>query len=298
MSAFLAIASDVPRKIRTSWLFWILLTLVALALLFFWASINVKTAPDGRTIGTWFGEEFRETTEDGKFVSGSAERMVPILAGGVIGAFFACYVGVFLGLVLLSDAVTSAFAPGQAELNLPKPMSRGAIVVARHLGAVMVAAFFATLLVGGGVLVTYLKTRIWATEVLIYLPASVAVFAVLHAIGAIASVWIQNALLAVLASVGGFMISFMTNIPNWKVLGDLDKIPYPLLVKVLKMVKIAHRILPRPTDLPDVGERLLTHKFGAEPLGVSGEVELIGQTLVWWGLALVLAVLVVRRRDF
>lgn len=302
MTAFFAIAMDVPRKIRTSWLFWILIVLIALVLAFFGLSINVRPDTDG-LVATWWGEEIREQALDG-FHRADAATKIPEFLGGFVGFFCACFVGVFAGLILLADAVSSAFAAGQAELNLPKPVNRATIVLARHLGALLVATFFATLLVGGGIGVTYLKTKILAVQVFAYIPVSVAIFGILHAFGAISGVMIQNALLAAFASVAMWIVSFATNVPNWQLWteilkGDItEKVPYPLLVTAVKALRVIHRILPRPTDLLTFSDRILTRKVGVAPYTMASELELVGNTVGWWILALVLAVLVVRKRDF
>ncbi len=309
MTAFLAILNDVPRRIRTSWVFWILLVLVLLVVGFFALSINVRTGDNG-TVLTWWGEEVQDASE-GHFVHVAATEEAPAFAGNFLGVFCACYVGVFAGLVLLADSVSSAFGPGSAEINVPKPVHRATILVARHVGALVVASFYATILLGGGLLVVYLKTGILVPKLLAYIPVSVAIFAVLHAIGTIASVAIQNALLGAFASVSIWLMAVASGAGTWDLFRGLEK-DSPLAEKVLTTVRIIHRVLPRPTDLPALGERLLTHKFGVEPtaamlqalrpgetpLGTLGEVELIANSLVWWVAGLIVASLVIRRRDF
>jgi ABC-type transport system involved in multi-copper enzyme maturation permease subunit len=297
VSAFLAIAADVPRKIRRGWLMWILLVLVALILGLTALPLGHGQDPDGTAYCTWFGNDMRA-----HYQGGAIDKSIPIeeQVGNFVGNFYgygiACYLGVLAGLILLADAIPSAFAPGQAELNLPKPVHRATIVLARHVGALMVAAFFATLLLGGAVGIAWARTGIFHTTTLVFIPVSVAMFGVLHAAGAISGVWIQNALLAAFASVAIWLASIGTNVSNY--FDDYENLPYPLIVKVLDGLKVAHRVLPRPTDLPPFAQRILLHKLGTGPLGMQGEVELAVQTLVWWGLALGLAVLVLRRRDF
>jgi ABC-type transport system involved in multi-copper enzyme maturation permease subunit len=310
VTAFLAILNDVPRRIRTSWVFWILLVLVLLVVGFFAISICVRTGDNG-TVMTWWGEELQDVNDQGHFVHVDVTDEAPRFAGGFLGVFCACYVGVFAGLVLLADSVSSAFGPGSAEINVPKPVHRATILVARHVGALAVASFYASVLLGGGLLVVYLRTGVLVPKLLAYIPISVAIFAVLHAIGTIASVAIQNALLGAFASVGIWLVAVASGTGTWEIFRQLEK-GSPLAEKVLTTVRIIHRVLPRPTDLPALGERILTHQFGAEPtaallqalrpgetpLGTLGEFELIANSLVWWVLGLIVASLVIRRRDF
>lgn len=295
MSAFLAVAADVPRKIRTSWLFWILLVLGVGIILFLGLSVNVKPDKDVGQVATFWGQEIKD--QEAAFARASAEKMIAFFIGSFLD-FFVCYAGVFAGLVLMADAVTSAFGPGQAELNIPKPVHRATLILARHTGALFVATFFAVLVVAGTTLTVYLRTKIFVPHFLALIPVSVAGFAILHALGAISGIVMRNALFGVFGSVGVWIVAVVSNIPNWPLLKDFEKIDYPLLVTFIKALRVTHRILPRPNDLPDLSERIMIGKFGVAPHELRNELELIGNALGWWALALVLAILVVRRRDF
>jgi hypothetical protein len=295
VSAFLAIAGDVPRRVRRGWLMWLFFVAIIVLLALVALPLGKAQDVDGTIYATWWGNDMRGDRANPM----SLDVAVNGFVGGIFGLFLASYVGVFAGLVLLADAVSSAFAPGQAELNLPKPIPRATIVVARHVGAMAVATFFATLVVGGAFGIAYLRTGVVATKALVCIPVSVAIFGVLHAVGSIVGGLTLHPLLAAFAAVGTWLISIATNVPSWwpEFFDAIGK-NNALFGLVIRGVKLTHRILPRAVDLPSLAERVISHKFAEEPLGMSGEVELIGNALVWWGLALALAVLVVRRRDF
>ncbi len=296
MSAFMALVADVPRRMRTSWIFWILIVIMLVLLGFFVAPLGQKTdSTSGDVYLVYFGQDTRPPPNSGMPALSMHDSLEQYL-GQVFGVAFAAYCGVFAGLIFLADAVTSAFGPGQAELNVPKPVNRATIVLSRHVGALFVATFFAILLVGGAVGLAYLRTGLLVWKPFIFVPTSVAMFGMLHAFGTIAGIGVQNALLAAFASVGVWLLSIVTKIPDW--FPALDKIQYPLLQKVLSAVKIIHRVLPRPNDVPGLAERILEKKFADGDITMAMEAELIGNTLGWWAIGLILAVLVVRKRDF
>ncbi|MEZ0228394.1 MAG: ABC transporter permease [Planctomycetota bacterium] len=296
MSAFLALVADVPRRMRTSWISWILIVIMLGLLALFVAPLGVKTDSAGEAFLTYFANDTRPPPNSGIAALSMHESLEQYI-GQFFGLAIASYCGVFAGLIFLSDAVTSAFAPGQAELNLPKPVHRATIVLARHVGALVVATFFAVLLIGSAVGLAFLRTGIVVWKPFVFVPASVAMFGMLHAFGTIAGVGIQNALLAAFASVGVWLLSIVTKLPEW--IPMLDKIQYPLLQWVVKGVRIGHRVLPRPIDVPPLAARILEKKFAeGGDFTTASELELIGNTLGWWALGLVLAVLVVRKRDF
>jgi ABC-type transport system involved in multi-copper enzyme maturation permease subunit len=274
---------------------WILLVLVALVLAFAAAPLGRGVEADGTGFVTFYGWDMRGNGHDTLVHPSTLQEQVGNYLGGFFGYFMACYLGVLAGLILLADAIPSAFAPGQAELNLPKPVHRATIVLARHFGACAVATGYVTLLVGGAVGIAWARTGVFHAPTLVYIPVSVAIFGVLHAVGAISGVWIQNALLAAFASIAVWLVSIASYFLTKE---GYERTPYPFVVTLLDHLKQARRFLPRPIDLPPLAERLLKHELGTGPLGMTGEVEIAVNTLVWWGLALALAALVLRRRDF
>ncbi|HZV01673.1 MAG TPA: hypothetical protein VFF73_33490 [Planctomycetota bacterium] len=297
MRAFLALAWDVPRRIRTGWFFWILLLLVAGVLALVALPLGTRTTDDSLLRLTWFGNvvDLPDPDHPGKELI-DVKRSIEVYLASFIGIFFGCGFGVFAGLVALADAVSSAFVPGAAEINLPKPVRRGTIIIARHLGALWVATGFAVLLIGGAVAIAALKTGVLAPIPLVYIPVSVASFGVLHAVGSIASSRAPNALVSAFASVGMWLASLATYLPNM-IPGAHDL--SGMLKHIVDGVDLLHRVIPRPTDIPGLANRIIEHKFGnAVDVTPAYEYELMGQSAAWWLLALFLAILVARRRDF
>ncbi len=137
---FLAFAFDVPRRLARGKLLWVFL-LVSVLWLLIPLLLAATTDAEGHKVLTFAGKPWLDQPRPGQSAPPpiDPEEMVRVLIGGIFGVFFACYAGPFSGLVLLADAVPSAFAPGSAEINVPKPVQRSTIVLARHVGALLVA---------------------------------------------------------------------------------------------------------------------------------------------------------------
>ncbi|MBI3723998.1 MBL fold metallo-hydrolase [bacterium] len=250
---FLALAFDVPRRMSRGKVFWIFAFLCLLTLCLAFA-LSVRKAESGKEYLTWFGQPDYPPPGFPPIRDELQDFLMQLFG------FLTLYAGVLSGLVIFSDVATNAFAPGSAELNVPKPIHRGAIVAARHLGAVLMASGFALLEVGGAVTLTWLKTGVFVSEVLWVIPISILLFAVLHAVGTIGSLATQNAFFGVLMSIGAWVSSYGTDLLA-------KKLPALGAMKVLehagKFAGIAHRLLPRASDLRDLLDRLISGTFGS-----------------------------------
>lgn len=290
MRAFRTLALDVPRRFRSGWIVWILLVLGLLALAFGAGSIGVGGEGEAR-FATLFGKEMG-APPGGR--TPPLELLLRDYVGGLFAVFLACYVGAFSGLIFLADAVPSAFQPGAAELVVPKPLPRAAIVLARHVGALVVAGAFALLIVGGAFAIVRVRTGIALWSVLWGIPCSLAVFGLLHAVGSLAGALSRNAFLGAFASLAVWTASIVTA----KVSGALVGGPPGVFKTIGEVCRVAHRILPRAYDLQVLAERLIENELGSvQAGGTSGEVELVLQCVAWWGVALGVTILAVRKRD-
>ena len=91
-----------------------------------------------------------------------------------------------------------------------------------------------------------------------------------------------------------WLVSGITEIPETL---KLDKNPVKLFQHIATVSKLLHRLLPRANDLSSFMQRVFDHK-PLDPIWQSDDIELAANLLVWWVLALLVACLVVRRRDF
>jgi ABC-type transport system involved in multi-copper enzyme maturation permease subunit len=296
---FLALALDVPKRLARGWVLWILLGLTLLSLLL---PLGLHVAHDKaqNPYITIFGLLGRPDPGEGAVTLAPEDgatllrQEVIDFVGGLFGIALASYIGVFTGLVFFADAVTSAFAPGAAEITLTKPVLRSTVVLARFVGAVAVAAAFATLLVGGAILIAYARTGVSVATVLWTIPISVLQFAVLYAIGSAGGVTFRNALVAAFLGLSPWLAGGITTL-----LGKFDKSIVPFFKFVGEVSLKAHRVLPRAGDLADLAGRMTSGNFGDKAAGgTAGEAELVVNCLVWLGLGLGLAMLSVRRQDY
>lgn len=303
MGPFLTVALDVPRRMARSKLLWLLVVVTGILLLAAAVPLGFGKDGAGKPIVQYLSFELGPldpADPESPFKWASSYLTL------IFAKYLACYLGVFCGLLLLADAVPNAFAPGSAEVVLPKPVHRATIVCARELGAVLVALGLATFLVGGATGIVFLRTGIFCPMVLVTIPIGVLEFAALHALGTVVGLAFQSPLLGAFASAFVWIASGLTGyVAGLGAALGIGKPDAPhdtrtsLMELTVHVARVAHRTLPRAADIPDLVERIPTRNWGTVPeLGVAGEVEILAQATLWVALALVLASLVVRKRDY
>jgi len=133
--------------------------------------------------------------------------------GGVTGALLFGTLGlwiVFLAGVLAADHLQESLEDGAANLTLARPVSRDEFVVARLLGALVVAGGTAFVLLGIAALLLYQRSGLAPGPALLAaLGCGVSAFT-LGALGMLASLWLPR-LAAILAVAAGLAVMTLAN---------------------------------------------------------------------------------------
>ena len=202
------------------------------------------------------------------------------------------FVGVVLGLFATCGSVSDAFAPGQAELILPRPISRGEVVLARFAGGLG----FAMVCVGWPCLLAFLvagiKHGVWWPEFLLVAPALLIKFAVLLSICTLVTVWAQNRMFGLAAAMFSWLGSFLLNSLQSRLLATKTD-SSSAFGELGAQVTWAQRLLPQISD-----HDVYAHHFAAQPMEVSSDLRLLGvQAVVWIVGPLLLTIWLCSRRD-
>lgn len=200
------------------------------------------------------------------------------------------FFGVALGLVAMSDAVSSAFEPGKAELILPRAVSRAEVVLARYAGGVV----FAGLLAGWTCLLTVVLSGLrfgeWIPSFLLVAPALLLKFAILLAVLSLAAVVTRTRTLGLVAAGAVWLVSYAVNLAQLGAAHEGSLMPAALS----GAARWAQRIVPQ------VGhQNELASLACQQPVGVPGfePLTVVVQGVVWIAIALALTVWTVSRRD-
>jgi len=219
-----------------------------------------------------------------------APALLSAFAYLVLVSVVASLFGVATGLVLVADAVPSAFAPGAAELLAPRPLPRAGIVLGRFAGGLAFGLVQAGWLVGLTIVAFGLRFGVWLPELGLTLGGLLLKFAVLLALATLAGTWARSALVGVVAAGLIWAGSYGVNTARNAVAhGDAP----PAFEEPIAWVQ---RLFPQ---VPHCGE------LAGVPLSTSADPEIPGfspwvvlaQGVAWTAGPLLLTCAVVDRRD-
>lgn len=194
----------------------------------------------------------------------------------------ACLVGIVLGLTATFDAVSSALEPGAAELLLSRPISRAEAVLGRFAGALAFGLLQLGWTVAVVLLLGALKLGLWTPMAFAFVPPVLLKFAVLLSIATLVAVATRTAALGLAAACAAWLAS--TAVYHLQASG----------VEALALDWLA-RLVPPVSHLDDVASIAAGIPVDAPGHGVAVTLALAG---AWTVAPLLLAVVLVRRRDF
>jgi hypothetical protein len=286
VSPHLALAGDVlvrAARTRVLWVYLILGSLVAAAIP---AGIEfTEVAPDRWQL-RFFVLDLPPRGGDGARAACVLELAYMLLyrIGGV--SLF----GVGLGVLATQNAVASAFAPGTAELILPRPISRAGVALSRFAGALA----FGLIQAGWASVVLFLGAGavhgVWRYELLVLGPCVVFKLALVLALATLAVVATRSRVLGILAGGGLWLSSFAVD----QVLDGVRGGEEGVLTQLAPHVTWAQRLLPRISGQDLLAEQLI---YGQVEAPVASLLGTLAQGGAWTALALAATVLLLQRRD-
>lgn len=103
---------------------------------------------------------------------------------------FLGFFGIFASLLVTAGLIPRTFEPGEISLLLSKPVRRWVLFNTKFVGGCMFTFFCATLLVGGVVMLLWLRFDRWRPELLWCVPLYVFLFAIYFSVSALAgAIW-------------------------------------------------------------------------------------------------------------
>lgn len=216
------------------------LSISTLVILLFIFALNLDIVDGARTYITIFGQQPHATFSLGELVHN--------MEGAIAAALFSA--GILLALFATSALIPSMLQKGTIDLLIAKPISRGAILLSRYLGATAIVAFNIFYLVIGTWLVLSMKTGIWNPGFLLSGLMIVVMYMVLYSL---------MTLLGVLSGSSAFslMVTFIVIVTS-PLLIARDTIYAVLPDKVYGyIVDGLYYILPKVGEMGDITQKLV-----------------------------------------
>lgn len=289
--AWATLALDVPRRLVRARILIGMLLLLSMFMAAMVGGLEVQTRPlpsSGGTVLVWGNEAHSATV-------GPASQVLLEYLCYVVLSFGGVAIAGSTLLILTNDAIPRAFLPGAAEVTLTKPLGRWEVVLARALGAFLVAAGVEIALVGGSAAIAAARTGLPTGRLLLSLPGLCLAFAVLHGLASLMGVIVRNPQWGILGTFGGLMVSlilwgshyFLTNFdPTGR--GDRMSPTFELTARVLRYG------LPRPAELIALAYRMAIR----QPFDTRGDLFILANGVAWTAGLYLLVVLAVRKRDY
>jgi ABC-type transport system involved in multi-copper enzyme maturation permease subunit len=204
-------------------------------------------------------------------------------------------IGVGMGLLATLTSVSSAFEPGRAELVLPRPTSRGEVVLSRFAGAL---AFGLLQGLWIGFLLFFLtgfKFGFWWPELLLLGFALLPKFAVVLAVGTVVLVWTRSRALSLTAVSFAWLSSYLINSLRQSIAEARAAGASSPLLDFEGPVTWAQRLIPQIPHQDFLPASLFMQSLDASTLS---EGFVLAQAAAWVVLPLAITVWVVSRRDY
>src|SRR5262249_43835238 len=204
---------------------------------------------------------------------------VPLGAGAPLGPTLFLSVIVFLWFaslvaLLVSVIISAFFIPnmlrkGTVDLLLVKPANRGALLLYKYIGGLTFIFINTTVAVGGMWLALGLRSGIWANNFLLMIFVYTFFFAILYAVSTLFAVLTRSAVVAILVTCGvWFLLSVVGLLYGFaerqRMIEEIEKVPAAERTSdntFWTIVRGIHFVLPRTSDLDNLGNEALLHDF-------------------------------------
>jgi hypothetical protein len=193
-----------------------------------------------------------------RFIS-SAE--VVYVAEFILGEIMAGWVGLLVAIIVTAGSVPSMLQKGTLDLLLARPIGRPSVLVTKYAGGCIYVFLVATLVIGGSWLAISLRTGHWN----VYFPLTILTltysFAVLYSVSVLVGVMSRSHATAA-------VMTLLTWLACWGVgrarLYYLSPEGVGGSPGVVRLVKIAHLLLPKTSDLSLMNQLLVSRGGGRD----------------------------------
>jgi ABC-type transport system involved in multi-copper enzyme maturation permease subunit len=234
---------------------------------------------------------------------------IPLGAGAPLGPtlFLTVVVVLWLGslvTLLVSVIITAFFIPnmlrkGSIDLLLVKPVNRGALLLYKYVGGLTFIFINTTVAIVGIWLALGLRSGIWANHFLLMIFVYTFFFAILYAVSTLFAVLTRSAIVAILVTCGvWFFFSIVGTLYSFaereRMLEEIENVPAAERTSdnpFWGVVRSVHFVLPRTSDLDNLGNEALLFDFVPQKL-----VDVIRQgqkSSISWGESLTVSLVFV-----
>ena len=196
LPVFAALIVDTFQEASARWLFWGLFGLSTLLILFFLFILKIDVVAGAVSL-LGLQQTTRRVWDMQKLVHVALSRV----------SLFLYLWGTVLALFASAGLVPSILEPGRIGLLLSKPVDRITLLLGRYIGTLLIVSANVVYLIGSIWIIVGLKTSLWYPEVLLSIPITIFVFAVLLCVITFVGVLFESPSVAVMVSVALMFIS-------------------------------------------------------------------------------------------
>ncbi len=201
------------------------------------------------------------------------------------------WIAVLIGVIITGFFIPNMLRKGTVDLLLVKPIHRWSLLAAKYVGGLFFVLLNVAFAVVGMWLALGWRSGVWANSFLLMIFVLVFFFAILYAVSTLLAVMTRSPVVAILGTCGAWFIFFLVglvfqifdqqrrietanNAPpekRWSDSGFAD------------VVRGVHFVLPRTSDLNQLGQRLTYADFLTGSLADSGKLD---TSAIHWGESL------------
>jgi ABC-type transport system involved in multi-copper enzyme maturation permease subunit len=285
------LVADTFRQSLASRIFWLMLTVSALAVL---VCLSISTEgglpPDTQFFEPRAGAEADDVGQEAPSVEGSitfgfgwirvgmgrgpddSVRLVQLLLAGSV----ADTVGLLLALVWTAGFLPEFIQPGTVTVFLAKPVSRGALLVGKCLGVLAFVTANVLVFVLGTWMALGLRTGVWDVRYLACIPLFLVNFTIFFSFSALLAVYARSTVVCVFGTVLFWFVCWGINYGRHAALAYGASRPDSMFSgAIVTTADICYWMFPKPLDL----QAILTNALEAgKHFNVKPRFATIGQT--------------------
>ncbi len=201
-------------------------------------------------------------TKDG---AGHDPTVIHSWLGETLASWICGFVGIFIGLVMTCNYITSASERGSVELTLSRPIPRPIVVLSEYTAGLIVVGVLTAVVMGGSWFALGLRLGVWSPGYLVPILIVVAKFAIVSAVGMLFALLGRHWALAIMIPIGFWFACYsveqakdtfldpireqVDSIEKERGPGAAAGVPMASLAKggVGKSVDILYVVLPKPS---------------------------------------------------
>lgn len=209
----------------------------------------------------------------------------------VIVLWIGSLIAILGGVIITAFFIPNMLRKGTVDLLLVKPIHRWALLVYKYIGGLTFILINTSVAILGMWLALGLRTGIWANSFLLMIFVYTFFFAILYAVSTLFAVLTRSAVVAIMVTLGAWFLFFIAGVLHGfyeQVHTDEEKRNVAQAERnsdspFWSVVRVIHFVLPRTSDVNELGNQTLGSDFIPEMLAQDMGMK---RTMISWNESL------------